>query len=99
MLRNIVISALMAAMMAILSAPSQASKTCSDAAVSARGEPARFLWLAKTKARANWRRKVRATPTLGTDFSNWGNAETSEERCITAEGGTVCIFTGYPCKR
>ncbi len=58
-----------------------------------------FLWLAKTKARANWRRKVRVTPTLGTDFSNWGNAETSEERCITAEGGTVCIFTGYPCKR
>ncbi len=76
-----------------------AAKTCSDAAISARGEPARFLWLAKTKARANWRRKVRATPGLGTDFSNWGNAETSDERCITAEGGTVCIFTGYPCKR
>ena len=28
-----------------------AGKTCSDAAVSARGEPARFMWLAKTKAR------------------------------------------------
>jgi hypothetical protein len=91
--------ALGAALVAILVAPAQASKTCSDVAVSARGEPSRFLWLAKTKARANWRRQVRATPTLGTDFSNWGNAETSEERCITADGGTVCIFTGYPCKR
>jgi len=79
--------------------PADAAKTCSDAAISARGEPARFLWLAKTKARANWRRKVRATPNLGTDFSNWGNAQTSDERCITAEGRTVCIFTGYPCKR
>jgi hypothetical protein len=76
-----------------------AGKTCSDAAVSARGEPARFMWLAKTKARANWRRRVRATTGLGTEYSNWGNAETSEERCITAEGGTVCIFSGYPCKR
>lgn len=76
-----------------------AGKTCSDSAVSARGEPARFMWLAKTKARANWRRKVRATPDLGSDFANWGNAETSEERCITADDGTVCVFTGYPCKR
>jgi hypothetical protein len=91
--------ALGAAVAALLIAPAQASKTCSDVAVSARGEPSRFVWLAKTKARANWRRQVRATPTLGTDFSNWGNAETSEERCITGDGGTVCIFTGYPCKR
>lgn len=57
------------------------------------------MWLAKTKARANWRRKVRATTGLGTEFSNWNDAETSEERCITAEGGTVCVFTGYPCHR
>jgi hypothetical protein len=99
MLPNTVTSALIISMAIVAVAPAQASKTCSDAAVSARGEPATFLWLAKTKARANWRRKVRVTPTLGTDFSNWGNAETSEERCITAEGGTVCIFTGYPCKR
>ena len=79
--------------------PAHAAKTCSDAAISARGEPARFMWLAKTKARANWRRQVRATPNLGPDFANCGNAETSDERCITAEGRTVCIFTGYPCKR
>lgn len=76
-----------------------AGKTCSDVAVSARGEPARFVWLAKTKARANWRRKVRATTGLGTDFANWYDAETSEERCVTADDGTICVFTGYPCKR
>lgn len=75
-----------------------AGKTCSDVAVSARGEPARYMWLAKTKARANWRRKVRSTPGLGTDFANWSKAETSEERCLTGEGGTVCVFTGYPCR-
>ncbi|MGE5267363.1 MAG: hypothetical protein ACM3L9_08360 [Deltaproteobacteria bacterium] len=79
--------------------PAHAAKACSDVAVSARGEPARFAWLAKTKARANWRRKVRATPGLGTDYSNWGAAETSDERCISSEDGTVCVFTGYPCKR
>lgn len=90
---------LAAALLALSIAPAHAAKTCSDVSVSARGEPARYLWLAKTKARANWRRKVRATPNLGTDFSNWGDAETSDERCITAEGRTVCIFTGYPCKR
>jgi hypothetical protein len=91
--------ALTAALLTLATTPAHAAKTCSDAAVSARGEPARFLWLAKTKARANWRRQVRATPGLGTAFSNWGDADTSEERCITAEGRTVCIFTGYPCKR
>lgn len=101
-MRTFLLHLTFAATLAILAASppaNAAGKTCSDAAVSARGEPARFMWLAKTKARANWRRRVRATTGLGTDYSNWGNAETSEERCITAEGGTVCIFTGYPCKR
>ena len=101
MRRNLPILAIAAAVLAVLAAPpsAEAAKTCSDVAVSARGEPANFMWLAKTKARANWRRKVRATPGLGTGFSNWGDAETSEERCITSDGGTVCIFTGYPCRR
>ena len=53
MLPNSLTSARIISLVAILAAaPAQASKTCSDAAVSARGEPARFLWLAKTKARA-----------------------------------------------
>lgn len=99
--RRVLLAILAAATLAEQSATSsaQAAKSCSDISVSARGEPARFMWLAKTKARANWRRKVRATPGLGTDFANWGAAETSDERCITAEDGTVCVFTGYPCKR
>lgn len=91
--------ALAALLLTLIIAPAHAAKTCSDAAISARGEPARYLWLAKTKARANWRRQVRATPNLGADFANWGNADTSDERCITAENRTVCIFTGYPCRR
>lgn len=100
MRRKLLILAVAAALVSILAAPpsAEAAKTCSDEAVSARGEPAKFMWLAKTKARANWRRKVRATPGLGTGFSNWGDAETSEERCLTSEEGTVCIFTGYPCQ-
>jgi hypothetical protein len=100
MRRKLLILAVAAALVSILAAPpsAEAAKTCSDEAVSARGEPAKFMWLAKTKARANWRRKVRATPGLGTGFSNWGDAETSEERCLTSEDGTVCIFTGYPCR-
>jgi hypothetical protein len=74
------------------------AKTCSGTVVTARGEPASFMWLAKTKARGNWRLKVRSNPDLGPDYSTWGKAETSEERCITAAGGTVCIFSGYPCR-
>lgn len=98
--QNFLIAAIVATTLTMNSVPSPASaKTCSDVAVSARGEPARFMWLAKTKARANWRREVRTTPGLGTEYSNWGNAETSDERCITSDEGTVCVFTGYPCKR
>lgn len=96
---GIVVTALASAAAAGTSAALAAGKTCSDVSVTVHGEQARYVWLAKTKARANWRRKVRATTGLGPDFANWYNAETSEERCITSETGTVCIFTGYPCKR
>jgi hypothetical protein len=97
--RVLALNALVLSVIATQQGAHAAGKTCSDAAVSARGEPARFMWLAKTKARANWRRKVRATTGLGADYSNWSEAETSEERCITGADGTVCVFTGYPCKR
>ena len=70
---------------------------CASQPIEARGEPSRFLWLAKTKTRANWRRKVRATPGLGTSYANWARAENTEERCLTGGAGTVCIFTGTPC--
>ena len=70
---------------------------CASAPIEARGEQSRFIWLAKTKTRANWRRKVRLTPDLGSAYANWARAENTEERCLTGPAGTVCIFTGTPC--
>lgn len=70
---------------------------CAAQPIEARGEQSRFVWLAKTKTRANWRRKVRLTPGLGTAYANWARAENTEERCLTGPAGTVCIFTGTPC--
>jgi hypothetical protein len=80
-----------------LSAPASAA-TCHDKAISARGETARFEWVAKTKARANWRREVRTTTGLGTDWAVWAQAMDTEERCLIGPEGTLCIFTGTPCK-
>ncbi len=71
--------------------------TCASAPIEARGEPSRFVWIAKTKARSNWRAKVRRTPGLGTSYANWPRANNSEERCLTGPSGTLCIFTGTPC--
>jgi hypothetical protein len=73
--------------------------TCASGPVEARGEQSRYVWLAKTKARANWRTKVRHTPGLGTAYSVWARAENADERCLTGPAGTVCIFTGTPCLR
>ncbi len=73
------------------------AKTCSDQSIVGRGEPSRFAWLAKTKARASWRYKVRGTPGLGAAYANWARAENTEERCLTGPLGTLCIFTGTPC--
>ncbi len=72
--------------------------TCAPSPVTARGEESRFVWLAKTKTRANWRAKVRAISDLGPDYANWARAENTEERCLTGPKGTVCIFTGTPCR-
>lgn len=77
--------------------PAQAA-TCAPQSVEARGEPSKFLWLAKTKTRANWRRKVRSTPALGADYANWARAEATEEKCYSGPTGHLCIFTGTPCK-
>ena len=77
-------------------APASAG-TCAASAIEARGEQSRFVWLAKTKARANWRHKVRSTPGLGAKYANWARAETTDERCLTGPAGTLCIFTGTPC--
>ena len=73
--------------------------TCAQTVVSVRGEPASFELLARTKARANWRARVRMTPNLGDSFSTWARAMNAEERCVSGPAGTVCTFTGTPCRR
>jgi hypothetical protein len=75
-----------------------AAETCASSPVGARGEESHFAWLAKTKARANWRAKVRAMTVLGPNYSNWTRAQETEERCLTGPNGTVCTFTGTPCR-
>ena len=80
-----------------LHAPRALSATCAGSPIEAHGESSRFEWLAKTKARANWRRKVRATPGLGAAYANWAHAGNTEERCLTGPAGSLCIFTGLPC--
>ena len=82
---------------AVIVQTSPASAACADTEVRAQGEPSKYEWLAKTKARANWRRKVRSTPGLGNAYGNWANAVDTEERCLSGGAGTVCIFTGRPC--
>ena len=79
--------------------PASAAGNCAASPVSARGEPASFEWLAKTKAKANWRSRVRGTKALGEPYSTWNRAENREERCTTSARGIVCTFTATPCHR
>lgn len=73
------------------------AKTCASMSIEARGEPSRYLWLAKTKTRANWRHKVRSMPGLGANYANWARAENTEETCFSGPAGHLCVFTGTPC--
>jgi hypothetical protein len=83
----------------LLPAPTPAlADQCAATSVSARGEESRYLWMAKTKARASWRHKVRATTGLGPSYANWARAENTEERCLSGPSGTLCIFSGTPCR-
>ena len=75
------------------------AKTCSDTVITARGEPASYRWLARTKARGNWRSKVRMMPDLGDRFANWSRAEDAQEQCVTDDGKIVCKLTGRPCRK
>ncbi len=83
---------------ALISTPAIA-KTCASQVVYARGEPASFEWIARMKTHANWRAKVRAIPNLGDPYANWSRAENSTERCFSGADGTVCQFTGTPCRK
>ena len=91
------LAALVLASVVIGSSVTAHAATCTGSPVEARGEQSRYEWLAKTKARAAWRRKVRLTPGLGPTYANWAKAENTEERCLTGPAGTLCIFTGLPC--
>jgi hypothetical protein len=79
--------------------PASAIELCASQIIAVRGEAASFQWLAKTKARANWRSRVRATKGLGEAYSSWNRAKVREERCETTPRGVVCTFTGTPCHR
>lgn len=75
------------------------AKTCSSQAVAARGEPASLTWLARAKAKANWRAKVRALPDLGDPYANWERAEDATEHCVSGPSGTICDLSGLPCRK
>jgi hypothetical protein len=92
-------ASIVAIVLALLAAGQARAQECADELVVARGEQARYEWLAKTKARANWRRRVRAMPKLGAPFANWAAARDTEERCIRTERAQYCIFSGIPCRR
>lgn len=86
------------AMVILVSSP-LAAKNCSDQPVSVRGEASSLQWLARAKAKANWRAKVRALPNLGDPFAKWERAENTVEHCVSGPTGTVCDFTGIPCRK
>ncbi len=82
----------------VAAAPVRAA-TCVDDPVFASGEPASYEWLARIKAHANWRAKVRSIPALGDPYANWKRANDTTERCIAGPEGTVCTFKGRPCRK
>lgn len=73
--------------------------TCAPTQVSAKGEVARFRWLAVMKARGNWRSKVRTIPGLGADYADFGRSADQIERCISDQRTIVCTVTARPCSR
>lgn len=95
--RNLLAAALL---YSCFSAPSAAAGgVCANLSISTRGEVASFQWLAKTKARANWRARVRATKSLGEAYSSWTKAKGRTEACDNIGRGIVCTFSGTPCQR
>jgi len=71
---------------------------CAAGAVSARGEPSVFQWLALTKAKGNWRAKVRHTKILGGAYADWNRAESRTQVCGPDGKGIACTVTAIPCK-
>jgi hypothetical protein len=92
------LAALCALVGALALSPAANAETCSVETISARGEPARFQWLAVMKARGNWRSKVRQLPDLGAPYANFKRAAEQVERCISDQRSVVCTVTGRPCR-
>ena len=99
MLAGAMLVATMITAMSIDIAWAQDTKFCSSTPIVARGEPSSFEWLAKTKARANWRHRVRSTTELGTEYSDWKLSANLEESCLVGTDGTVCTITAVPCRK
>ena len=96
--------ALIAVVAALIAAPTgavaqEAGVNCSGRQIVARGEPARYRWLAMLKARGNWRSEVRVLPDLGAAYAGYGIAQNVTERCIFNGGSVTCTITATPCRR
>ena len=71
---------------------------CATIPVTVRGEPSAFQWIARTKARASWRAKVRRLKGLGSPYSDWSRAQNRTEDCGPDGRGKACTFQGTPCR-
>ena len=91
----LIIAALLAGGLALPSA--EAAPACAAAPVTARGEASTFQWLARTKARANWRVKVRRLKGLGADYANWNEARSTAYECGQNGKGIACTVSAIPC--
>lgn len=97
-LRRLYVPAVMLAIAVASGAVHAQSSTCAQMVVTARGETSRLEWIARSKARGNWRAQVRRNPGLGDRFANWARAAQAEERCLSGPAGTVCTISGIPCR-
>ncbi len=90
--------AAVAALIASSAGQAALAATCAERTVQARGDPSRFEVLAKAKARANWRARVRAMPTLGASYADWNKAAAADYRCGHEDGRYRCTAIAHPCR-
>jgi len=83
---------------AIGCSPAAKASQCAATQVQARGEPSVFKWLAKTKAKGNWRAKVRRMKSLGGAYADWNRSENKAEACGSDGKGIACTVSAVPCK-
>lgn len=95
---QVLLLAALALGMAAGGAGSALAAQCAPARVSARGEPSVFQWLALTKAKGNWRAKVRRTKALGGLYADWRRAENRTEDCGPDGKGIACTVSAVPCR-